>query len=521
MSRVEPNRNVYVGHRYVPKIFGEWDQQNEYEGLSIVTHQGASYTSKKRVPVGIDILNEEFWVVTGNYDSQVEEYRKETLELSNKVKEKTDKNTVKANLIDYGGVNDGTTDNYESFIDMINSDNDSFYIPEGVYYISKPVDINRSNIKIVSDGVLKIDSLESIALSIKGDNNEISVNIDGNLNSRIGIQNNGYDNIIKNCSIINMKSYENLSAGINSEQKGLTIIENNFIKNIISVGNNVKGDDNGASRGVRISGLGTNDGLTLIHNNKIVDILGEEGDAVHLIAPGKEVMEVDIRNNNIIHFTRRAIKMQCSKVKAYFNVISSHRDYSTLERVIDVQYVDDCEIVGNTIDTTYVSFLGLQGYEDNYAMNNIVRDNIITLNGNKGLGYINYTEGFIFKNNIIKKSGVLIVTRSNKASVEGNEFNEGDNSNAYMINFSTDLNDRCTVTNNKFVNLKSADVIAIRGSNITVKGNLLNNQPSRITINGGTGFISDNVIYSPANNHINGDKTNHIIQNNVEILEMN
>ena len=94
MSRVEPNRNVYVGHRYVPKIFGEWDKQNEYEGLSIVTHQGTSYTSKKRVPVGIDILNEEFWVVTGNYNAQVEQYRDDV----NKVK--SDMVTLEANLQD-------------------------------------------------------------------------------------------------------------------------------------------------------------------------------------------------------------------------------------------------------------------------------------------------------------------------------------------------------------------------------------------------------------------------------------
>ena len=91
MSRVEPNRNVYVGHRYVPKIFGEWDKQNQYEGLSIVTHQGNSYTSKKRVPVGIDILNEEFWVVTGNYNAQVEEYRKEVKDLSTYVDTELDK----------------------------------------------------------------------------------------------------------------------------------------------------------------------------------------------------------------------------------------------------------------------------------------------------------------------------------------------------------------------------------------------------------------------------------------------
>jgi len=105
MSRVEPNRNVYVGHRYVPKIFGEWDQKNEYEGLSIVTHQGTSYTSKKRVPVGIDILNEEFWVVTGNYNAQVEHYRDEVRELSkdvtdidNKLNDKSDKTYVDTEL---------------------------------------------------------------------------------------------------------------------------------------------------------------------------------------------------------------------------------------------------------------------------------------------------------------------------------------------------------------------------------------------------------------------------------------
>ena len=85
MSKVEPNRNVYVGHRYVPKIFGEWDKQNEYEGLSIVTHKGNSYTSKKRVPVGIDILNEEFWVVTGNYNAQIEHYRQDVRDLEKNV----------------------------------------------------------------------------------------------------------------------------------------------------------------------------------------------------------------------------------------------------------------------------------------------------------------------------------------------------------------------------------------------------------------------------------------------------
>ena len=81
----EPKRNVYVGHRYVPLVIGEWEKTETYEGLSIVTYQGTSYTSKKRVPKGIDILNEEYWVVTGNYNAQIEEYRKDVRELEKSV----------------------------------------------------------------------------------------------------------------------------------------------------------------------------------------------------------------------------------------------------------------------------------------------------------------------------------------------------------------------------------------------------------------------------------------------------
>ena len=70
-------QNVYVGHRYVPKIFGEWDKTKSYEALSIVQYQGASYTSRQTVPTGIEITNEEFWVLTGNYNAQIEQYRKD------------------------------------------------------------------------------------------------------------------------------------------------------------------------------------------------------------------------------------------------------------------------------------------------------------------------------------------------------------------------------------------------------------------------------------------------------------
>lgn len=70
----------YVGARYVPKIMGEWNKALQYEALSVVTYKGNSFTSKVPVPANVEINNTDYWVNTGNYNAQVEEYRKITLE---------------------------------------------------------------------------------------------------------------------------------------------------------------------------------------------------------------------------------------------------------------------------------------------------------------------------------------------------------------------------------------------------------------------------------------------------------
>jgi hypothetical protein len=70
----------YIGSRYVPLFADpvEWSSTKAYEPLTIVQHQGNSYTSKQFVPVGIDIANTDFWAETGNYNAQIEQYRRET-----------------------------------------------------------------------------------------------------------------------------------------------------------------------------------------------------------------------------------------------------------------------------------------------------------------------------------------------------------------------------------------------------------------------------------------------------------
>lgn len=79
----------YIGSRYVPLFAepAEWDSARTYEPLTIVMHEGNSFTSKQFVPAGIDINNDAFWAETGNYNAQVEAYRQEVLRNDAKVDE--------------------------------------------------------------------------------------------------------------------------------------------------------------------------------------------------------------------------------------------------------------------------------------------------------------------------------------------------------------------------------------------------------------------------------------------------
>ena len=56
----------------------EWDKTKTYEPLTIVYYQGNSYSSRQSVPAGVAITDTSYWALTGNYNAQIEQYRKET-----------------------------------------------------------------------------------------------------------------------------------------------------------------------------------------------------------------------------------------------------------------------------------------------------------------------------------------------------------------------------------------------------------------------------------------------------------
>lgn len=123
MSNELINRQ-YVGARYVPKIMGEWNKALQYEALSIVTYMGNSFTSKVPVPPNVEITNKDYWVNTGNYNAQVEEYRQLTIETANNLNKKISRLENRKIIMigdSYGIQNDGsvTTFYWEFFRDAL------------------------------------------------------------------------------------------------------------------------------------------------------------------------------------------------------------------------------------------------------------------------------------------------------------------------------------------------------------------------------------------------------------------
>lgn len=82
----------YIGARYVPLFADpiEWDKTKTYEPLTIVYHSGNSYTSRQYVPADIELTDESYWALTGNYNAQVEQYRKDTATVKTELESESD-----------------------------------------------------------------------------------------------------------------------------------------------------------------------------------------------------------------------------------------------------------------------------------------------------------------------------------------------------------------------------------------------------------------------------------------------
>ena len=270
-----------------------------------------------------------------------------------------------ANLIDFGAVGDGVTDDTDALKSMLESDFNIFYIPDKKYLIKEKIEIVRSNFKIISDGVLNFELNGDTCFTVTGDNVDLILKIDGNNLARGGIKVTGTNITVEKSNLYNFYSETGTAYGVFANNCGRVEIKNNNISSVHSLGNGTTGDSIGASRGVWVTNSQDNhtDGV-VIKDNNIDGIIGEEGDAIHLINglpnPHFKQMVSVVTGNTINNFSRRGIKIQASDVQVSNNIFKENLDDSThTARVIDVIYSSDVVVFNNYVKTKSLNSIGV------------------------------------------------------------------------------------------------------------------------------------------------------------------
>lgn len=365
---------------------------------------------------------------------------------------------------DFGATGDGITDDTGAISVALASSSKQIYFPPGTYLIVDPRPVQEqttplliSNVagrKISFDGKLTANASMLRCLGIYGDNSIIQVNIDGNDLVAHGLSIYGSQCIVEHCVIENLKTLTFSCIGIEVNNISLgTIIRNNIIRRCNAVGDGKLETPNGYCRGIAITMDRPATAMTIIENNLIEDILGEQGDSITILSLSSGTYQSSkaiIRNNTIDTFSRRAIKTQGNDNFILNNYIRSKfqsaDDVPNRQAVISLIQGGDQHIIGNTFDgcnffpqisvfseinDSYNNFY----IEDNKIVNlTAVSDETIIFTSPRG-------KNVVIKNNEIQctTGTVISVGGVEDVLVAGNRISCSDNTSRPAINFTASV----------------------------------------------------------------------------------
>ena len=112
-----PFGNKTIGPRTVIVMADplEWDSNTTYEYLTLVLNGGNSYISKKDVPAGVPVTNEDYWVKSSDWNAQLAQIEQDIEDMMSKIRNEY------AYPEDYGAVGDGVTDDSAAINEALQS----------------------------------------------------------------------------------------------------------------------------------------------------------------------------------------------------------------------------------------------------------------------------------------------------------------------------------------------------------------------------------------------------------------
>lgn len=244
---------------------------------------------------------------------------------------------------DFGAVGDGTTDDTTAMQEFFNSTAKNLFLAPGTFkVVDTPADgtpVLSSSVddrKIYGPGIITATSAIVLLFQNTGDRADIQINVDGNNLIARAIESDGaVDYRIHHCLIRDLYRASGTVVAIKAAQEGVNgsfSIDNNIILNADS--------PNSLCRGINLSGDAAITKPCRVADNIILGITGDEGDSITVNNSDSGTIfdwNLDIINNVITTYTRRAIKLQVSGDRVGYNKISN-----TYTDVLDVPNIQCC-----------------------------------------------------------------------------------------------------------------------------------------------------------------------------------
>lgn len=157
------------------KYGGIWSASKSYTKWTIVTTENESYISLKDVSVGVDIVNEEYWLKVSDLDPRIAALETEIAEINTLIVKLENKfDSIPFFFVtNYGAKGDGITDDTNAIQSCIDAAMErgggAVLLPSGTYNISGPLVIRPHTASVNTGGnqdihFIKMDRLEFVGL---------------------------------------------------------------------------------------------------------------------------------------------------------------------------------------------------------------------------------------------------------------------------------------------------------------------------------------------------------------------